>query len=73
MRAFMGSKSSVNYTANLMSYLRNPANASSSQSSSVQIGEVKVYTAATDAPGIAKDMKQSLEWQFASQANSGLN
>ena len=72
MRAFMGSKSSVNYTANLMNYLRNPANASSSQSSSVQIGEVKVYTAATDAPGIAKDMKQSLDYQFASQANGGL-
>jgi hypothetical protein len=72
-QSLMGVAGAGNYTAGLMSYLRNPANASSDQSRSLQIGEVKVYTAATDAPGIAKDMKQSLEWQFASQANSGLN
>lgn len=37
------------------------------------IGEVKVYTAATDANGIAKDMGKSLEYLFASQANYGIN
>ncbi len=37
------------------------------------IGEVKIYTAATDAKGIASDMGQSLDYLFASQANAGLN
>ena len=37
------------------------------------IGEVKVYTAATDANGIAKDMSKSLDYLFTSQANYGLN
>lgn len=37
------------------------------------IGEVKIYTAATDADGIAKDMSKSLNYAFASQANLGLN
>jgi len=36
------------------------------------IGEVKVYSAATDAPGIAKDMGKSLDYLFTSQANYGL-
>lgn len=36
------------------------------------IGEVKVYTAATDANGIAKDMGKSLDYLFTSQANYGL-
>jgi hypothetical protein len=36
------------------------------------IGEVKVYTAATDAPGIANDMGKSLDYLFTSQANYGL-
>lgn len=35
------------------------------------IGEVKVITQATDANGIAKDMGNSLEYLFASQANYG--
>lgn len=44
-------------------------------SSSVEtnIGEVKIYTAATDAEGIAKDMSKSLNYGFASQANMGLS
>lgn len=37
------------------------------------IGEVKIYTAATDAEGIANDMSKSLNNTFASQANLGLN
>ena len=37
------------------------------------IGEVKVYSAATDANGIAKDMGKSLDYLFTSQANYGLN
>lgn len=37
------------------------------------IGEVKIYTAATDAEGIAKDMSKSLNYSFAAQANLGLN
>jgi hypothetical protein len=36
------------------------------------IGEIKVYTAAIDAKGIAADMGQSLDFLFASQANAGL-
>lgn len=37
------------------------------------IGEVKVYSAATDANGIAKDMGKSLDYLFTSQANYGLS
>ena len=36
------------------------------------IGEVKVYTAATDAKGIAADMGKSLDYLFTAQANYGL-
>lgn len=36
------------------------------------IGEVKVYTSATDADGIAKDMRKSMESLFAPQANYGM-
>ncbi len=36
------------------------------------IGEVKVYSAATDANGIAKDMGKSLDYLFTAQANYGL-
>lgn len=36
------------------------------------IGEVKVYTNAQDADGIAKDMGKSLDFLFTSQANYGL-
>lgn len=37
------------------------------------IGEIKIYSAATDANGIARDMDKSLEYLFTAQANSGLN
>lgn len=37
------------------------------------IGEIKVYTAATDANGIARDLGKSMNYLFTSQANSGLN
>jgi hypothetical protein len=36
------------------------------------IGEVKIYTAAIDADGIARDMGKSMDYLFASQANTGL-
>ena len=43
-----------------------------SKSVETHIGEVKVYTAATDAKGIASDMGKSLDYLFTSQANYGL-
>lgn len=43
-----------------------------SKSVETHIGEVKVYTAATDAKGIANDMGKSLDYLFAAQANYGL-
>lgn len=48
------------------------APAAGSRSVETHIGEVKVYTAATDANGIAKDMGKSLDYLFTSQANYGL-
>lgn len=36
------------------------------------VGEVKIYTAATDAKGIAEDMQHSLDFLFTSQANYSL-
>lgn len=44
-----------------------------SKSVETHIGEIKVYTAAKDADGIAKDMGQSMDYLFASQANYGLS
>jgi len=35
--------------------------------------DITIYTAATDAAGIAKDMGPSLNYLFATQANAGLN
>lgn len=51
------------------------AGAPGARNSSVEtnIGEVKVYTAATDADGIAKGMGKSLDYLFTSQANTGLD
>lgn len=49
------------------------APAAGSRSVETHIGEVKVYSAATDANGIAKDMGKSLDYLFTSQANYGLN
>jgi hypothetical protein len=43
-----------------------------SKSVETHIGEVKVYTAATDAKGIANDMGKSLDYLFTAQANYGL-
>lgn len=45
---------------------------SGSRSVETNIGEVKVYSAATDASGIAKDMGKSLDYLFTAQANYGL-
>ena len=50
-----------------------PTNIAGNRSVETHIGEVKVYSAATDANGIAKDMGKSLDFLFASQANYGLN
>lgn len=51
-----------------------PASSSTSDSSrTTHIGEIKVYTAATDADGIARDMGKSMDFLFTSQANAGLN
>jgi len=47
-------------------------NVAGNRSVETHIGEVKVYSAATDANGVAKDMGKSLDYLFASQANYGL-
>ena len=45
----------------------------SSSTTEVNVGTVNVQTQATDAKGIAGDMKQSLNYQFAAQANTGMS
>lgn len=45
----------------------------STSSVETHIGEVKVYTAATDAAGIARDMGEQMDYLFTAQANYGLN
>lgn len=49
------------------------AGGSSDHSITNHVGEIKVYTAATDADGIARDMGKSMDFLFTSQANTGLN
>lgn len=44
-----------------------------SRSVETNIGEIKVFTAATDADGITKDVGKSMEYLFTSQANLGMN
>jgi len=58
-----------------LGYINKVAGGGGGSNSSVEthIGEVKVYTAATDAAGIAKDMGGQLDYLFTSQANYGLN
>jgi hypothetical protein len=41
-------------------------------SKKVHVGEIKIYTAATDAPGITRDMGNALDLLTVSQANSGI-
>jgi len=48
------------------------AKAGNSSQISTNVGEVKVYTAATDAAGIARDLSSSLSYSFAAQANAGM-
>lgn len=50
-----------------------PTTAEGSRSVQTTIGEVKVYTAATNAAGIAKDLGNALDYTLTSQANYGLN
>ena len=49
-----------------------PSVASNDNSVTNHVGEIKVYTAATDANGIARDLTKSMDFLFTSQANSGL-
>lgn len=49
-----------------------PASSSNDNSVTNHVREIKVYTAATDAPGIVRDMSKSMDFLFTSQANSGL-
>lgn len=41
-------------------------------STSVQTGDINIYTQATDANGIARDMGKGMDYLFPSHANSGL-
>lgn len=50
-----------------------PAVAGGSSSVETSIGNINVYTQATDADGIAKDMGKSMNYLFTSQANVGVN
>lgn len=50
-----------------------PSGSGPSSTTTNTIGEIKVYTAATDAEGIAKDMGSQMDFLFNSQADSGLN
>lgn len=50
-----------------------PSGSGPSSTTTNTIGEIKVYTAATDAEGIAKDMGNQMDFLFNSQADSGLN
>ena len=45
--------------------------ASVDRSDNRTIGPITVITQATDAPGIARDLGQALDYQFAAQANGG--
>jgi GH24 family phage-related lysozyme (muramidase) len=49
-----------------------PSSQTTSRSVTTNIGEVHVHTTASDAHGIAKDMKSSLDYRFAVQAQAGL-
>ena len=49
-----------------------PTGAGSSSTSTVTIHELKVYSAAHDAPGIAADIRQQLHSQLVFQAGTGL-
>lgn len=48
-----------------------PVSSGGSSQVTTTIGEVKVYTQATDAKGIARDIRGALNIQFPSQANTG--
>lgn len=45
---------------------------SSDNSVTNHVGEIKVYTQATDADGITRDMGKAMDFLFTSQANAGL-
>jgi len=66
-QAAAGAGAGVRAQANLAA-----APSGGNRSVETHIGEVKVYSAATDANGIAKDMGKSLDYLFTSQANYGL-
>ena len=64
-----------NYGRQIMSRI-GPAgaagNVNNSRSVQNHIGEVKVYTQATDAAGIAKDMNKGMNYALAGQADYGV-
>ena len=41
--------------------------------STMSVGEIHVHTQATDAPGIAKDMKNALNYEFTANANGAVS
>lgn len=47
------------------------ASAANDNSVTNHVGEIKVYTAATDANGIARDLNRSMDFLFTSQAQTG--
>lgn len=66
------SQAAVGAGAGKVAQAATPAAVGGDKSVETHIGEIKVYTAATDANGIAKDMGKSLDYLFTSQANYGL-
>ena len=63
----------ANYIASVNRAMATPSSTvSHSSASSTNIGTVNIHTNATDATGISRDLKRSLDWTFAAQANTGL-
>ena len=52
---------------------KKPESKGNTVSNDTKIGEIKIYTSATDANGIAKDMGNELNYLFTSDANYGLS
>jgi hypothetical protein len=69
-RLYAGVPGATNMAANARS--ANVGNNVSNRSVEASIGEVKIYTAATDAAGIAASMKPAMNYLLVSQADYGL-
>lgn len=59
--------------ASLAGYGGGGGGSNTDKSVSVTTGDINIHTAATDATGISKDISKALNFQFISQANTGLN